>query len=113
MECIKKERVRVVRLSDNVTVHEYDTVNKAINGGIAKIHGRYPSKGHAMNLECKELVCVLDGEGMFLCGEKKIRIAPGDVVLVDAKEKYVWQGELTLFMATTPAFDPSQHITTD
>ena len=33
-----------------------------------------------------------------------------DEIFIQPNEKYAWVGQMTLFMATTPKFDPKKHI---
>ena len=109
MQIIREKERRVVPLGSDVIVYEYDGDEREISGGVAVIKGRYPERGWAVNKICKELVYVLEGSGKLLSPNGEIVFGKGDVLLVGQGEKYAWEGDMTLFMATTPTFDPAQH----
>lgn len=85
---------------------------KSISGAIAEINGRYPEKGFAVNEDSKELSFVISGNGHIVTPTQKRPIHVGDLIFVDKGDLFAWEakGALTLFMATTPKFDPNQHI---
>lgn len=76
---------------------------------MVQINGRYPEKGFAYNEVSKELAFVVSGKGEIIqpAGENKIDI--GDVILLQPNERFAWEGKLTIFMATSPKFNPGQH----
>lgn len=81
-----------------------------INGAVADIRGRYPESEFTCNTVCREIVYVIEGKGIIGLIDKEVSITTGDVLLLLPNEKYYWQGTLKLFMATSPKFDPAQHI---
>jgi len=109
MQLVKASSSNKVAASASTTIYEYRMDNQAISGAVADIHGRYPEKGFAKNEISKELVYVLDGKGNVITPDGKQRIKRGDVVLLLNNELFAWEGNLRLFMATAPKFDPRQH----
>lgn len=109
MEIVRKSEVRIVQPAPAVTIHEYDTQDGFVSGGTAVIKGRYPEQGYVMNEVLKELVYVIDGAGKLIMPDETIEFAAGDVLFLDHKEVYAWEGDMVLFMTTTPKFDPAQH----
>lgn len=109
MQIVKHTETRKVALATSVTVWEYDTDDESISGAVAQINGRYPRVGFAVN-GFKELVFVISGNGFVVTPKERKEIDVGDEILLDKNEKYAWEGKMTLFMATTPKFDPKQHI---
>jgi mannose-6-phosphate isomerase-like protein (cupin superfamily) len=88
---------------------EYPLGDKDINGAVIKLKGRYPDKGWAMNLKCKEVAYVMNGSGRVVVEGREIRLKQGDMILIEPKEKYFWDGEMELFMPCTPAWYPGQY----
>ena len=83
--------------------------NEDISGAIADINGRYPEKGFVRNEVFKELVYVLSGTGKVEVDGKEFRFSQGDTLLILPGEKYFWEGNFRIFMATAPKFDPNRH----
>jgi len=108
MQIVKHTEIRKVTPTLSTTIWEYDTDDKTISGGVAQINGRYPEKGFAVN-GFKELVFVISGNGIIVTPTGRKNMNLGDEILIDKNEKYAWEGSMTLFMATTPKFDPKKH----
>ena len=108
MQIVKHTGIRKVTPAEGATVWEYDTKDESISGAVAQINGRYPQKGFAVN-GFKELIFVISGNGFVVTPREQKEIDLGDEILLDTNEKYAWEGNMTLFMATTPKFDPKQH----
>ncbi len=83
---------------------------KHVSGAIAEINGRYPQTGFAVNKICKELVYIISGSGQIVTRSKAQKFTSGDSIFIDANEDFYWQGNFTMYMATTPSFDPKQHL---
>lgn len=109
MQIVKQKHVRRIDASATTTVEEYLMNERAISGATAIISGRYPNEGFATNTVSKELVLVLSGGGAIGWKGKELPIELGDCILIQPKEKYYWKGHLTLFMACTPTWKPTQH----
>lgn len=110
MQIIRENQKRTISPLPHVAIHEYDTHDGEISGATAEIKGRYPEHGYVMNLKCKELVYILSGRGKLIMPTGETTFAKGDVLFLDINEKFAWEGDMVLFMATTPLFDPAQHV---
>jgi hypothetical protein len=108
MQIVKHTDIQKVTPTPSTTIWEYDTKDKTISGAVAQINGRYPRVGFAEN-GFKELVFVISGNGFIVTPDNRKEIDLGDEILLDKNERYAWEGIMTLFMATTPKFDPKQH----
>ncbi|MEK9143887.1 MAG: hypothetical protein AAB481_04670 [Patescibacteria group bacterium] len=112
MNIIPSSQTNKIQATPTTTIWEFEMEEKAISGAIAQINGRYPEKGFVVNKVSKELVFVISGNGYIITPNQKRPIRVGGLVFLDKGETYAWEakGALTLFMATTPKFDPKQHI---
>ncbi|MDD3181611.1 MAG: hypothetical protein PHD48_02250 [Alphaproteobacteria bacterium] len=113
MQIVRENEKRTIRPLRAVTIHEYDTHNADLSGATAEIKGRYPERGYVMNKVCKELVFIMEGGGKLIMPSGETMFAKGDILFLDINEKYAWEGDMVLFMATTPLFDPAQHVEVD
>lgn len=109
MHIVKSDRSNKISASASTTIDEYLMDDGDISGAIAEIHGRYPEKGFVRNEVFKELVYVLSGTGKIEVDGKEFQFSEGDTLLILAGEKYYWEGNFRIFMATTPKFDPKNH----
>lgn len=112
MNIIPSSQTNKIQATPTTTIWEFVMKEKAISGAVTEINGRYPEKGLAVNKKSKELAFVLSGSGYVITSTTKRQIVVGDLIFLDKKESFAWEtkGALTLFMATTPKFDPKQHI---
>jgi mannose-6-phosphate isomerase-like protein (cupin superfamily) len=83
--------------------------DKDINIATIEITGRYPKEGCVVNNKCKELSYIIKGSGKIVVEDKEIFLEKGDAILVEPKEKYYWDGNMTLLVPCTPAWYPEQH----
>ena len=111
MKFVRKEEAKKRKNSDVCTAIEYPLKDKDINGAVIELSGRYPDKGRAVNLKCKELAYIIEGSGFAEVENKEIRLKKGDLVLIEPGEKFFWKGNLKIFMPCAPAWYPSQHKT--
>ena len=109
MNIIQSSQTKKIQATPTTTIWEFELDEKAISGAVTEINGRYPEKGFAVNKKSKELAFVLSGSGYVITPTIKRPIGVGDLVFLDKKESFAWEGALTLFMVTTPKFDPKQH----
>lgn len=91
------------------TVLEYPLDDKDIDVAVAILNGRYPEQGWAINELCKETGYVIQGTGKLVTENKSVDLAPGHAVLIDAQEKFYWEGNFTVVLSSTPAWHPEQH----
>jgi len=74
------------------------------------IIGRYPESGWAKNAECHEMVRVQSGDGqLILKSGEATELSEGDVVHVPPGIWFAWNGDMTITMACSPAFNPNQY----
>jgi mannose-6-phosphate isomerase-like protein (cupin superfamily) len=102
------------RANSNVcSVTEYPMGDGDIDFAIVKVTGRYPTVQRAVNRTCKEIVYVHEGRGRVVVDGEEYALNPGDVILIEAGEKFYWEGPLTLFISCHPAFTIEQHQMVD
>ncbi|MBS0288649.1 MAG: cupin domain-containing protein [Proteobacteria bacterium] len=99
--------------SEACVVTEYPVGDEMIDFAIVKIAGRYPSIKHAVNKKCKEIVYINEGSGKVVVEGKEYLIGAGDLVLIEAGEKFYWDGEMQLYISCRPAFTKDQHQLVD
>lgn len=109
MEIVYKNQTKTFKNSDVCVAVEYPMKDNDINGAVIKIEGRYPDKGRVVNLKCKELVYIVEGSGEITIEEKNIKFRKGDSILINSKEKYFFDGNMTMFISCTPAWYIEQH----
>ena len=81
-----------------------------MGGALITIDGRYPEKGFAVNQICRELAYIIKGNGSLATEYSIAKFSQGDTLYLPPKEKFLWEGKFTMYVVTTPAFDPKQHI---
>jgi len=109
MKVIYKNQAKKFKKSDVCAAIEYPLGDKDINGALIELSGRYPDIGRVVNLKCKELAYVINGSGKLVVDAKKVELKRGDIVLIDAGEKYFWDGKMTIFTSCVPAWYLKQH----
>ena len=113
MKVAYKQQTIERRHNEACRITEYHLGEESdINGVLATINGRYPLAGRASNLKCKELAYVCEGSGKLVIEGKELVLKKGDLVLIDPAEKYFWEGQMSLFLSCTPAWQPEQHVYT-
>lgn len=109
MKVVKSTQTNSFQNSDTCKAIEYPLNDKDINAVVIQLKGRYPDTGRTVNLECKELVYVINGTGKIVCEGEEVVLHQGDVLLIQQGEKFYWEGDMELFMPCTPAWYPEQH----
>lgn len=99
--------------SDVCVVTEHPIDDEMIDFAVVKVTGRYPNQGHAINQKCKEIVYLHEGKGKVVVNEEEHLINAGDLVLIEAGEKFFWEGNMNLFISCTPAYTVDQHQIVD
>ena len=69
---------------------------------------RYPEIGYCTNEKCKEICYVLEGKGTLNKEDEMLNFEAGDVILIDKKEIYFWNGDCKIIMICTPAWYKEQ-----
>jgi len=99
--------------SDVCVVTEYPMMDKDFDFAVVNVSGRYPNRKYAMNTKCKEIVYVQNGTGKVVVNTTEYLLNVGDVVLIEAGEKFYWEGNLALCISCNPAFNIEQHQVVD
>jgi phosphoethanolamine N-methyltransferase len=113
MEHVEFKNATVHANSPNCTVYEYPMKNSELNIGVAEVKGRYPNQGYAINHKCSEMGYILKGFGKLVTETAEAILSPGDAVYIPRKEKYYFEGNITVVIPSTPAWHPEQHETGD
>ena len=109
MKIVKKSQTNKFKNSEQCIAIEYPLGDKDINGSIIKLNGRYPQKGKVVNTVCKELAYIVKGSGGIAVGDNIYDVNEGDLVLIYPNEEYYWEGNLIMFVPSTPAWYQQQH----
>jgi mannose-6-phosphate isomerase-like protein (cupin superfamily) len=91
-------------------ITEYPLEDQMINVAIAKVTGRYPATGNALNQKCKEVAYVHEGSGKIVVNDKEHFLKTGDLVLIEPGEKFHWEGNMRIFISCTPAWTKDQNV---
>ncbi len=113
MKIISKNQTVLKKNSESCLVTEYEISDQDIDFATATIAGRYPATGRVTNTQSKEIVYIHEGVGNIEVNEKNYPLKAGDVVLIEAGEKFYWEGNMTLFISCHPAFTVEQHQLVD
>ena len=110
MKVVKKNEAKNIRNSDTSKLLEYSIglKDKDIDFCINTISGRYPEIGYCANEKCKEICYVLEGKGTLNKEDEMLNFEAGDVILIDKKEIYFWNGDCKIIMICTPAWYKEQ-----
>ncbi len=109
LEIVHRKEAIAIKSSPACSLFEYCMQDKEINGAKVILKGRYPEKGLAENLQCKEMAFVVQGSGKLVVEGREYLLSQGDLVLILPREKYYWEGEMTLFVPSIPAWTKEQH----
>ena len=110
MKIVKQEQAEKFNYADTSSVLEYSiTLNeKNLDFCINSINGRYPEKGYCSNLECEELCYILEGNGIIHRRDDFINFRKGDIIFINKKDVYYWEGDFKLAIVCTPAWNKEQ-----
>ena len=110
MKIISKHQAIERKNSEACIVTEYPIKDEMMDFAIVTIHARYPeAPQYAVNLVCKEIVYVNRGNGKVIVDGKEYVLNEGDLILIEAGEKFYWEGNMDLFISCRPAFTLAQH----
>ena len=110
MKKVKSSDAQIIKNSDTSKLLEYSIglKDKDIDFCINTISGRYPEEGYCTNDKCKEICYILEGNGTRNKKDESINFEQGDVILIDKKEIYYWNGNCKIIMICTPAWYKEQ-----
>ncbi len=95
------------------TVFEYALNSDMFDVAVVKITGRYPHERRVTNTACVELAYVCEGQGKIVINHVEQQLNIGDIVVIEAGEKYYWEGVMQLFISCRPAWNNEQHQIVD
>lgn len=99
--------------STTCSVTEHALNHEMLDVAIATITGRYPDERRIVNQQCDELAYLFEGKGKIVINHEEHKLSAGDVVLIEAGEKYFWEGNMKLFLSCRPAWNTDQHQVVD
>ncbi len=111
MKIVKRENAESFTYASTSSVLDYsmELNEKKLDFCINTIAGRYPGKGYCSNLECEELCYVLEGSGTIYKKEEiAIDFKSGDVIFINKKDIYYWNGNFKVAIVCTPAWSKEQ-----
>lgn len=110
MKIVKEEQARLLRNSDTSSLLEYsiELDEKDLDLCINTIIGRYPEKGFCTNQECNEICYILEGEGSINLRNEIEEFKQGDVIFINKKDVYYWNGNCKIIMVCSPAWYKEQ-----
>lgn len=110
MKLVKREKAINIKNSDTSSLLEYslELQDKELDFAINTVHGRYPETGYCTNKKCKELAYILEGTGKICKRDEEFPFQEGDVILIERKEVYFWEGDCKIIMICTPAWYKEQ-----
>jgi mannose-6-phosphate isomerase-like protein (cupin superfamily) len=109
MKLVRKDQAKKFKNSDVCFAYEFPLGDKDINGAVIELSGRYPDSGRVVNQKCKELAYVMRGSGGLVVEGEKVKLKEGDMVLIEAGERYYWDGDMVMFVPCVPAWYSDQH----
>ena len=109
MKILLKEQALQRNNSDLCVVTEFPMGDEMLNFAIVRVSGKYPTSGHAVNRVCREMVYIHEGTGRVVVDGQEHRLKSGDLVLIEAGEKFSWDGNMQLHISCNPAFIVEQH----
>lgn len=109
MKIVRKQEAIQHQNNEVCKAFEFPTNDKDISVALIELTGRYPAAGAVLNEKCKELAYVIKGSGNLVVENQDVSLNEGDLVLIEAGEKFFWDGNMTLLMPCAPAWYPQQH----
>lgn len=110
MKLVSKDNAVIFKNSNTSQLLEYSLAlgRNDIDFCINIITGRYPETGFCTNEECNELCYILEGEGSINLKDKIVNFNQGDLIYIDKKDIYYWNGKCKIIMICTPAWYKEQ-----
>lgn len=108
-----KDEAVIHRNSQSCEVKELGSIT-SIDGADIVINGRYPDTGYSLNEASSFVIRMLSGSGIIATRDGNAELKKGDVVFIEKGEACYFEGQnLTLFMASSPAWTPGQYSNID
>jgi mannose-6-phosphate isomerase-like protein (cupin superfamily) len=80
-----------------------------INNAVIELNGRYPDKGLSLNEVCKEVIYVIEGNGIIGDSINTFNLTKDDMVQIESGEQYYLEGKMKLLISSAPAWYPEQY----
>lgn len=109
MKIVHKKNATHKTYNSACSVTEYGALDENMDMAVAQVSGRYPLENRVVNEISNELAYVCEGEGKVVINHKEYLLSAGDVVIIEAGEKYYWEGKLKLVMSCRPIWQKEQH----
>lgn len=110
MQLIRKNQTQWRANSNTCFVHDYPTNCTDMNGAVIEIGDRYPDVRRVYNTVCTMMAYVLRSrDGRIVVEGAEHPLSTGDLIRIEPHERYYWEGNLHLFVASIPAWTPEQH----
>lgn len=87
---------------------EYEFGDADINVAHITLSGRYPDSGWAVNTVSKECCYITRGSGTLTVEDSVFELEEGDACIIEAGERYFWEADMTLVIASTPPWTKEQ-----
>ena len=110
MKFVRREEAEEIVNSSTSCLLEYSKKlgDEDLDFCINTICGRYPEAGDCSNLQCKEIAYILEGTGTIHKKDETMNFKQGDVILIEKKELYFWEGNCRIIMVCNPAWNKEQ-----
>jgi mannose-6-phosphate isomerase-like protein (cupin superfamily) len=94
---------------EGLNAWSYSSKNNLSSGSaiVIEVDGNH---GEVMSKVSDRIYYVIEGNGKFMNGNKKIGVETGDVIIVDKNTPYDYKGKMKLFLVHIPAWDESQEV---
>lgn len=111
MKILENKDCKKCKKNDSCELYEYPTAesNSNLEMSIAKISGKYPDRGYCINLVCKEIIYIIEGEGIIYEEEKENRFKKGDIIIIKNGERFKWDAHCTISVCYVPEWNPNQY----
>ena len=109
MKILSGNDCKYYKKSDTCEVYEYAGMGSESDVAIAKISGKYPSEGYCVNVSCREVVYIIDGDGVMFEGTKEHKFKKGDVIVINSGEKFRWDANCIASISCVPSRSPDQY----
>ena len=76
---------------------------------VARINGRYPEAGFAVNRESDMVIRVTLGIGIIATKETSDMVTEGDTLFIDKQTPYYYEGNLEVMLVSSPPWLPDQY----
>lgn len=110
MKIVRKKEASIFKNSDTSSLLEYSIAlgRKDLDFCVNTITGRYPEKGFCTNEECNEICYIIEGEGSINLRDEIKEFKQGDVIFINKKDIYYWDGNCKIIMICSPAWYKEQ-----